>query len=56
MSNKKIDILVCPVCGFSFKREELNPKTKRIKCPKCGHEFNNSTINPLKPDLSQRKI
>jgi len=42
-----VGVIICPVCGFSFR--DLSPKSKKDKivCPMCGHEFNNPNILPF---------
>lgn len=37
MTIKTPNMIVCPACGYQFKRIELKDGT--LKCPKCGHSF-----------------
>ncbi len=43
-------LIICPVCGFSFKA--INPRTsKKVEeCPMCGHKFKDPNIFPQKPN------
>jgi len=33
------EVLVCPLCGFSFKYSDSKTIKQKIKCPMCGYEF-----------------
>ncbi|MFX1387523.1 MAG: hypothetical protein ACFE9M_09930 [Promethearchaeota archaeon] len=33
------EIIVCPVCGFSFKYSDAKIVDGKIVCPMCGHKF-----------------
>ncbi|MFX1390062.1 MAG: hypothetical protein ACFE9Z_08375 [Promethearchaeota archaeon] len=30
-------IIICPVCGFTFRNSELDERKKKIKCPMCNN-------------------
>ncbi len=48
---KKSDIIVCPVCGFSFKLD-IKKRALTIKCPMCNHKFG----DPNTYNLSFKKL
>jgi DNA-directed RNA polymerase subunit RPC12/RpoP len=41
------EVIVCPLCGFSFRNVKTPTETKKIKCPMCGFEFANPQILPF---------
>lgn len=49
-------ILVCPVCGFSFKPYDEGTRKKIKKCPMCGHEFKDPDLYPRKSDELNKKF
>ncbi|NVM18477.1 MAG: hypothetical protein HWN80_12240 [Candidatus Lokiarchaeota archaeon] len=36
----------CPVCGYTFRNENLKPKKKKIVCPMCNYQFKEPNIPP----------
>ncbi|MFX0070866.1 MAG: hypothetical protein ACFFAO_07235 [Candidatus Hermodarchaeota archaeon] len=49
-------ILVCPVCGFSFKTFNEKTGKKMRKCPLCGYEFKQPDILPKATDDFNKKF
>ena len=49
-------IIICPVCGFSFKPYDPSTKKKNFVCPMCGHKFADPNIRPNKPDEFDKKF
>jgi DNA-directed RNA polymerase subunit RPC12/RpoP len=49
-------VIVCPACGYSFKKFDKNEFTNKIKCPMCGYEFSKPKIQPNKEDFFQKRI
>ena len=43
-------ILICPACGYSFKKPDLIPKKKRFICPMCRYIFKDHNDMPSKFD------
>ena len=41
------EIIVCPVCGFSFKYSDAKIINGKIVCPMCGHKFMGSKFVPF---------
>lgn len=41
------EVIVCPVCGFSFRRSISREKEYMIRCPMCGYEFKKHNIFPF---------
>lgn len=39
-------MITCPVCGYTFRNENLLPKKKKIICPMCSFQFKDSSIPP----------
>jgi len=42
-------IITCPLCGYSFRNENLEPKKKKIICPMCRYQFKD-------PDIPHRRL
>lgn len=40
-------VIICPVCGFSFKSSDSKTEKGNIKCPMCGHKFRDPNIFPF---------
>lgn len=49
-------IIICPVCGFSFKPDYSHIRKRIIKCPMCGYKFSNSDISPQKQEDFGKKF
>lgn len=51
-------IIICPVCGFSFKPEYSHSHIRKriIKCPMCGYKFSESDIFPQKRENFGKKF
>ncbi|MFX1328026.1 MAG: hypothetical protein ACFE91_07770 [Promethearchaeota archaeon] len=49
------EVIICPVCGFSF-RSDLKLKKTKIKCPMCGFEFKDPNFSPLTPKEFEKKF
>lgn len=51
-------IIICPVCGFSFKPEYSHSHLRKriIKCPMCGYKFSESDISPQKSEDFGKKF
>ncbi len=43
-------IIVCPACGYSFKKPDIAAKKKRLKCPMCRYIFKDHNDMPSKFD------
>ncbi|MFX0002129.1 MAG: hypothetical protein ACFE9C_03265 [Candidatus Hodarchaeota archaeon] len=43
------EVIVCPLCGFSFKYSNIKTHREGIKCPMCGYTFKKSPFSPLTP-------
>jgi uncharacterized protein (DUF2225 family) len=43
------EVIICPVCGFSFRNSSFNTRKEKIKCPMCGYEFKNPNIPRFTP-------
>ena len=41
------EILICPVCGYSFRYFNTKTTDNKILCPMCGHEFSDPNILPF---------
>ena len=39
-------MITCPVCGYTFRNENLGPKKKQIICPMCSFKFKDPNIPP----------
>jgi len=39
-------MITCPVCGYTFRNENLRPKKKKIICPMCRFKFKDPNIHP----------
>ncbi|MFW9952601.1 MAG: hypothetical protein ACFFKA_20970 [Candidatus Thorarchaeota archaeon] len=50
------EIIVCPLCGFSFKYSNAKADKGNIKCPMCGHEFRKSSISPFTQKEFEKKF
>ncbi len=50
------EVIVCPLCGFSFRYSNAITEKKRIKCPMCGFEFGKPQISPFTPKEFDKKI
>jgi uncharacterized protein (DUF2225 family) len=50
------DVIVCPLCGFSFRYSKAMIKKKKINCPMCGFEFGNPHIPPFTPKEFNKKF
>ncbi len=53
---KMSDLLICPLCGFSFRHSDFKIGKDKIKCPMCGYEFRNSHISPFTPKEFDQKF
>jgi uncharacterized Zn-finger protein len=42
-------VIVCPLCGYSFRLSKSLLEKEKIKCPMCGFEFRNPYIPPFTP-------
>ncbi len=51
-------IIICPVCGFSFKPEYPHSYNRKriIKCPMCGYKFSEPDISPQKQENLDKKF
>jgi len=49
-------VIICPVCSFSFRYSDSITQKGNIKCPMCGHEFKDPNINPFTPKEFDRKF
>jgi rubredoxin len=49
------ELLICPVCGYSFRN--LDPKVQKgiIRCPMCGYEFKENKF-PASPFEFDKKF
>ena len=52
---KMSNVIVCPVCGFSF-RLDMKTRNSKIQCPMCGHEFSDPNILPFHPKEHDKKF
>lgn len=43
-------IIICPACGYSFKKPEITAKKKTLTCPMCRYVFKNPNEMPSKFD------
>ncbi|MHA1510029.1 MAG: hypothetical protein ACTSO6_15175 [Promethearchaeota archaeon] len=43
-------IIICPACGYSFKKPDMGAKKKRLTCPMCRYIFKNPDEMPSKFD------
>lgn len=43
-------IITCPVCGYTFRNENLRIKKKKIVCPMCSYQFKESKMHPERLD------
>ncbi|MFW9828949.1 MAG: hypothetical protein ACFFEY_15270 [Candidatus Thorarchaeota archaeon] len=41
------EIIVCPVCGFSFRVSISKDIKDKVRCPMCGYEFKKYNIFPF---------
>ena len=41
------EIIVCVVCGFSFRPPISKEKNDIVRCPMCGYEFKKYNISPF---------
>jgi uncharacterized protein (DUF2225 family) len=32
-------LITCPVCGYTFKNENIRPEKKELICPMCRYQF-----------------
>jgi uncharacterized protein (DUF2225 family) len=39
-------MITCPVCGYTFRNENLGPEKKQIICPMCSFKFKDPNIPP----------
>ncbi len=39
-------MITCPVCGYTFRNEKMQPKKKKIICPMCSYQFKDQNIPP----------
>lgn len=37
-------MITCPVCGYTFRNENLGLKKKKIICPMCRYQFKDPNI------------
>jgi uncharacterized Zn-finger protein len=51
-----INVIVCPLCGFSFRYPNDITNKKKIKCPMCGFEFGHPHISPFSPKEFNKKF
>jgi uncharacterized protein (DUF2225 family) len=50
------EVIVCPLCGFSFRNSKTLHEKKKIKCPMCGFEFGNPQISLFTPREFDKKF
>jgi len=50
------NVIVCPLCGFSFRYSESITENKKIRCPMCDFEFGNPQISPFTPKEFDKKL
>ncbi|MFX1379495.1 MAG: hypothetical protein ACFFA4_10420 [Promethearchaeota archaeon] len=50
------ELIICPLCGFSFRNSNSSKEKQKIKCPMCGYEFKNPRISPFTAKEFDRKI
>jgi len=50
------EVIICPLCGFSFRYSNSEPEKENIKCPMCGYEFRNPRISPFTPKEFNKKL
>ena len=43
-------MITCPVCGYTFRNENLQQKEKKILCPMCGFQFKDPNVRPDRLD------
>jgi uncharacterized Zn finger protein (UPF0148 family) len=48
-------LIICPLCGFSFKITALKPLDGKIICPMCGHKFKDPDFFLYSPEESNNK-
>ena len=44
------EIIICPVCGFSFKYSDAKTIVGKIVCPMCGHKFKAPSFFTFSPE------
>ena len=49
------EVIVCPVCGFSFK-PDIKSRKRKIRCPMCGYEFIDPNFLPHTPKEYDKKF
>ncbi len=50
------EVIICPLCGFSFRYSDSKTRKGNIKCPMCGHEFRDPNSFPFTPKEFERKF
>ena len=50
-----VGVIICPVCGYSFRYLSTKNIKNKIKCPMCGHEFRNPNILPSPINKDDKK-
>ncbi|MFW9968781.1 MAG: hypothetical protein ACFFDF_01190 [Candidatus Odinarchaeota archaeon] len=50
------EVIICPVCGFSFKPLNSKIQKKKIKCPMCNYEFRDPRVSPFTPKEFEKKF
>jgi len=49
------EIIICPVCGFSFKYSDAKTIGGKIVCPMCRHKFMGSKFIPFTSEKYDNK-
>jgi hypothetical protein len=50
------EVIICALCGFSFRYLIAITEKKKIKCPMCGFEFERPQISPFSPKEFDKKF
>ncbi|MFX0022692.1 MAG: hypothetical protein ACFE9S_10220 [Candidatus Hermodarchaeota archaeon] len=50
------EVIVCLLCGFSFRNSKTLNEKKKIKCPMCGFEFAIPQISLFTPKEFDKKF
>lgn len=49
-------VIICPLCGFSFRYSNSKTEKEKIKCPMCGYEFRTPRVSPFTPKEFNKKF
>jgi len=50
------EVIICPLCGFSFRSSYSKTEKDKIKCPMCGFEFGKPQISPYTQKKFNKKF